>query len=107
MARYPKALPAPMFPEQPLKAECAECLEDQGLWYYAQKVRMGAEVYEYEVKAAVDQGLQMNRPPGHYGGRSVGQLVLDPVSNSVGTNSLGAMMSEGCPPNTGRHYHKC
>lgn len=91
---------------EPLHATCVECLEDNGLWYYAQKVRMGGEVYEYEVKNAVEQGLQMNRPPSHYKG-SVGQLVLDPVSNSVGTNSLGAMMSEGCPPNTGRHYHKC
>lgn len=107
MARRPMALAAPMMPMEPLKADCIDCLEDAGLWYYAQKVRMGGTVYEYEVKHAIEEGLQMNRPCEYGGHGNVGQLVLDPIRNNAGTNSLGAMMSEGCPPNTGRHYHKC
>jgi hypothetical protein len=93
-------------PMEPLKADCIECLEDQGMWYFAQKVRMGGTVYEYEVRDVMERGLAMNRPPESYGSKAVGQLVLDPIVNSAGTNSLGAMMSEGYPPNTGRHYEK-
>lgn len=93
---------SPLFdvPMMPMSVECVECLEDNGLWYYAQRVRHGEPVYEYEVRAAIEGGLQMNRP----GTGPVGQLVLPPIVNSAHTNSLAAMMSEGYPPNTGRHY---
>lgn len=89
-------LAVPMNPVEPLKADCVPCLEDAGLWYFAQKVRMGHDVYDYEVREALE--------PRHYGGPENNQAVLPPIRNAAGTNSVAAMMSEGCPPNTGRTY---
>lgn len=101
MARRKMMMPtvAPAYPEEPLKADCVPCLEDAGLWYFAEKVRGGEPVYEYDVKYALDEH-ERNEPyeTGNHPG------VIGPIRNSAGTNSVAAMMSEGCPPNTGRVY---
>ena len=90
-------------PAAPMRADCIPCLEDAGLWYFAERVRGGAEVYEYEVKDVLDQAERDQRlgysEPVYPG-------VIGPIRNSVGTNSVAAMMSEGCPPNTGRDYEE-
>lgn len=102
MARRPRAMQVvemPVSPEMPmpLDAECIPCLENNGMWYFAEKVRAGDVVSTYEVEEALENqsyGPQNN------------QTVLPPIRNTAGTNSVYAMMSEGCPPNTGRHYYK-
>lgn len=99
MARRKMMMPAYPAPMEPMKAACVPCLEDSGLWYFAERVRSGEEVYEYEVKHALD-AHERNEPyeTGNHPG------VIGPIRNSAGTNSVAAMMSEGCPPNTGRVY---
>lgn len=97
MARNSRTMPPDLMPMEPMKADCVPCLEDVGLWYFAQKVRMGENVYEYDVEEALE--------PSHYGPQN-NQTVLPPIRNAAGTNSVAAMISEGCPPNTGRHYEK-
>lgn len=102
MAKNMMAVPSyPPAPVEPLKADCVPCLEDAGLWYFAEKVRIGEPVYEYDVSYALDaheraEGGERNNQAG----------VVGPIRNSAGTNSVAAMMSEGCPPNTGRTYNE-
>jgi hypothetical protein len=103
MARKkPMMMESPIdMPMEPMKADCIPCLEDAGLWYFAQKVRNGDMVYEYEVKHAIDaHGRGEHYDHGNHPG------VVGPIRNSAQTNSLAAMMSEGCPPNTGRDYEE-
>jgi len=90
----------PAMPEMPMKldAECIPCLENNGMWYFAQHVRVGDHVSTYDVEMAL-------RPDEYQRFRN-NQTVLQPIRNAAGTNSVQAMISEGCPPNTGRHYEK-
>lgn len=101
MARNRRGMPvgAMAVPEMPgpLDAECVPCLENNGMWYFAAQVRMGERVEVYEVEQAYN--------PHHYGPQN-NSTVLPPIRNAAGTNSVYAMMSEGCPPNTGRFYEK-
>lgn len=105
MARNGKMMahPAPMMADpmyQPLTEACIPCLEDDGLWYTAQRVRLGETVYPYEIEEALEHSDK------HYQGKHPTMQAVPPIRNSAGTNSVAAMMSEGCPPNTGRRYDK-
>lgn len=93
----------PMEPMEPMKADCIPCLEDAGLWYFASKVRAGMPVYEYEVGDAIEMA-EHGDPYNKYSVCNPG--VIGPIRNSVGTDSVAAMVSEGCPPNTGRDYEE-
>lgn len=98
MARKPYANPVPMtMPEEYRVPSVAE-LENRGLWYTAQKVRNGEEVYPYEYMEAEEHASA------HYRGKHPTMQAVPPIRSSSGTNSVASMMSEGCPPNTGRRY---
>lgn len=99
MAGRMKFVPVPAYePPRVLDQACVPCLEDQGLWYLAQQVRMGKTVYEYEVEET------MEHVSAHERAEHPTMQAVPPIRSSSGTNSLGSMMSEGCPPNTGRRY---
>lgn len=101
MARVTKvAAPMPVMAEQPLEVDCIPCLEDMGLWKFAQKIRAGEHVYQYDIDMAMQEGYH------GYPENQVWPGAIGPIRDSMGVTSLGSMMSEGCPPNTGRHYEE-
>lgn len=98
MMEQPVTVPAP------LEVDCIPCLENMGLWLFAARLRAGERVWQYEVDAALAEAGHSHEAYPH--GHSPFPGAIGPIRDSVGVDSLNSMMSEGCPPNTGRRYEE-
>lgn len=104
MARTKPMMAVPMNGAEQLDYECIPCLEDEGLWDFAAKVRCGERVWLWQVNVAF---AEAGEKYGFYSPlHSPFPGTLRPVRDSLGIESLNSMMSEWCPPNTGRDYEE-